>query len=184
MKSMWSVIKKAWSVAEPLALPVIACGVLPVCLAAVAGLGGLGIVAALDVWADLYFVDGVPVAAAFIILVSLLGFWLLQSPSEASFRARFVAGFKQAKAALHLADPTYGVSVSDTFNAVRQIGKQNSDQATSDRKSNSTDKIDPRAKSKLSPLIHSVAWGKPIHRSHDLNCSITLETNKNYDARK
>src|SRR5689334_11397358 len=64
---------------------------LPFCLLLIAGLTGFGIVVALDVWGDFYFVDGLLMAAAFLTAVSIVGLVLLQPAGEPSAFKHFQA---------------------------------------------------------------------------------------------
>lgn len=183
---MKTMIIKIMTAVKPVALLVIACGALPLCLAALAGLIGFGIVVTLDVWGDFYFVDGVPSAAAFIIGIGLCGLWFLQTRNEASVRwARFATPYKQAKAALSSLDTAQLAHfVSGALNKARQFGRQTSQYATSNIAPNITSNVHPRTGNKAVPLVHSVVWGKPIDRHYDLKRSLNLEVDQNYAARK
>jgi hypothetical protein len=186
-KFMKAIIAKMWATVTLLALPTIAYAALPLCIAVSAGLLGFGIVAALDVWGDIYFVNGAPVASALIILVSLCGLWLLQPSSEATarLRARFSASYKQAKTAWSSVDRARLSSVlTDAFNKVQQCGRQSRELVTSNFASDHASKVQSPTNNESLPLVHSVVWGKPINRQYEFNCSINSEANGSYAARK
>lgn len=140
---------------------------LPVCLLVLAGLTGLGIVVALDIWGDFYFVDGLPMAAAFLVVVSVVGLMILQPAGEPSTLERFknaistqiVRGGRLANSNGVRQDngPEPIVTATD-FNAVVD---------------GATPYQDGRS------AVHSViVWGKPASGSYNFNCSVKSEVNK------
>ena len=165
----------------------IAYAALPLCIAVSAGLLGFGIVAALDVWGDIYFVNGVPVASALSILVSLCGLWFLQPYSQATarFRARFSAPYKQAKAAWSSLDRARISNVlTDALKKAQQCGRQPREYVTSNFASDDASNVQSPTNNESLPLVHSVVWGKPINRQYEFNCSINSEVKTSYAARK
>jgi ABC-type arginine/histidine transport system permease subunit len=183
---MKTMIKRIWAGVKPIAIPAIAYAALPLCLAALAGLIGFGFVVALDVWGDIYFVDGVPIAAAFVIVSSLCGLGFLKSVNAPSnLWTQFTAPYKQAKTAwASLNTVQFTQAVSGALDMVRRFGWQSSKYGISNAELNSIRNIHPRNRNKAIPLIHSVVWGKSIDRHYDLNRSTNLEMNQNYAAQK
>jgi len=151
---------------------------LPVCLLLLAGLIGFGIVVALDVWADFYFVDGIPGATAFLVVVSIVGLVFLQPAGASSTFARFktVASSPVARLASLRSRVAKNPNPDSLYEKPRpEIVTNNADFNTVG---------DGPSRSQARRGVHSVVvWGKPTHHSANFNCSINAEANKKYDKR-
>jgi hypothetical protein len=185
-KFMKANIAKIWATVKAVALTMIAYAALPICIAVSGGLLGFSLVAALDLWGDIYFVNGVPIASALTILVSLCGLWFLQAYSQAiaRSRARFSAPYKQAKAAWSALNwaPLSNV-LTDALNKATQCGRQPRDYVTTNFASDQASNVQSRTNTE-SLLVHSVVWGKPINSQYEFKCSINSEISTSYAARK
>ena len=178
---MKTMLNKTWAAAKRVALPAAAYVFLPVSLAASAGLAGLAVVASLDVWGGVYFVDGVPAAAALVSTVSLAGLWLLTSPKKTSLRARFLSPVGRAGAALTSLNREFlERAMTKALDAARRLSPQVG-----------TSYVEPvtatsaaRRKETNPPLVHGVVWGKPMSRFFVMNCPVSKEVRIGYDARK
>lgn len=152
---------------------------LPVCLLLLAGLIGFGIVVALDVWADFYFVDGVPVATAFLVVVSILGLAYLQPAAAPAAFARFKTVISSPVEHLqHL-----GSRARKNLNLPSLFEKQRPEVVNSDADFNMVG-VGPSPAQGRRRRVHSVVvWAKPTHQYNNFNCSINAEANKKYDKR-
>jgi hypothetical protein len=179
-------IANMWVTVKAMALTMIAYAALPICIAVSGGLLGFSLVAALDLWGDIYFVNGVPIASALTILVSLCGLWILQPYSQAiaRSRARFSAPYKQAKAAWSSLNwaPLSNV-LTDALNKATQSGRPR-EYVTTNFASDQASSVQSRTNTESLPLVHSVVWGKPINSQYEFKCSINSEMSTSYAARK
>ena len=153
---------------------------LPLCLLLFAGLIGFGIVVALDLWGDVYFVDGVPVATSFLLVVSIAGLVFLQPAGASSTLARF---------------KTVAASPVASLGRLRSRVAKSSNPGSSPFEKHQPEVVTNNADFNAvgggpSPFqarrrrVHSVVvWGKPTHHSANFNCSINAEANKKYDKR-
>ena len=143
---------------------------LPFCLLLPAGLTGFGIVVALDVWGDFYFVDGLPMAATFLTAVSIVGLVLLTPAGDPFTFKRFQAALSSPIAQLKHRLPK------------RAAGRQSNQpdpQVATDSENFNTFGAGPTLRHDGSSLVHSiVVTGKPPDGSYNLNCSIKSEANQ------
>jgi hypothetical protein len=182
---MKTTLKKVWAVVKPATILSTAYALLPLCIAAFAGLAGLVVVAALDLWFDVYFVDGVPAASTLVAIASLSGLWLLKSPGQAALRSRFLSSLRKAKAALSsLSLRRFTRAMTEALDAARRFPTRARGTRASRVEPDHVSRARTWKKTEARPLIHSVVWGKPISRRFDMNCPANLEVDNIYDARK
>ena len=152
---------------------------LPLCLLLLAGLIGFGIVVALDVWADFYFVDGVPVATAFLVAASIAGLVFLQPAAAPTAFARFKTVISSPVERLqHL-----GSRARKNLNPGSLFEKHRPEVVTNNADFNTVGGGPSPAQASRRRVHSVVVWGKPTHQYNNFNCSITAEANKKYDKR-
>jgi hypothetical protein len=152
---------------------------LPVGLLLLAGLIGFGIVVALDVWAGFYFVDGIPIATAFLVAASIAGLAFLQPAGAPATLARFKTVFSSPVARLQ----RLGSRAPKNPNPGSPFEQQRPEVVTNNADFNAVGG-GPSPSPAGRRRVHSVVvWGKPTRHSNNFNCSIIGEANKKYDKR-
>lgn len=178
-------VKQFWETVRPVVLFAAAYVAAPLCITAAVTLVGFSLVATLDVWGDVDFVDGVPAAAAFVVAMSTFYLWLLRPAGRMAPRASLAAPFNYAKAVFSSNAVRQTVAgLVGTFRSLRRpfVGADGTmTNKTESAPIRNARRVVPYARL---PLIHSVVWGKPINRAFVINCPINLRVEGNYEARK
>lgn len=166
--------------------PILAYIALPFCLVAAAGVIGFFMVAGLDLCFGIFFVDGIPVAASLVMIVSLVTVRYLLHAGESTFDLmRFIAPLRSAKTAWSSFGAVRLTRVlSSALSSARQIGRQVCDSVSAKEESSYAESHRFKTVNARRDVIHSVVWGNSLNLHYAVNRSMNLERRSNHAAQQ